>query len=100
MGATTAAQVADAVGKAHTHANITRLVKLAETDGKLTFDGAEIGGGSGTVKSVNGQLPDESGNVTVEIGSTIDESRLLPMLDSVPVECSGNPVVFYFKSRN
>lgn len=38
--------------------------------------------GSGTVKSVNGQLPDESGNVTVETGSTVDESRLLP--DSGP----------------
>ena len=78
VGATTAAQVADAVGKAHTHANKATLDKLAETDGKLTFDGAEIGGGSGTVKSVNGQLPDESGNVTVETGSTVDESRLLP----------------------
>lgn len=78
VGATTAAQVADAVGKAHTHANKTTLDKLAETDGKLTFDGAEIGGGSGTVKSVNGQLPDESGNVTVETGGAVDESRLLP----------------------
>lgn len=78
VGATTAAQVADAVGKAHTHANKTTLDKLAEADGKLTYDGAEIGGGSGTVKSVNGQLPDESGNVTVETGSTVDESRLLP----------------------
>lgn len=66
VGATTAAQVADAVGKAHTHANKATLDKLAEADGKLTFDGAEIGGGSGTVKSVNGQLPDESGNVTIE----------------------------------
>ena len=78
VGATTAAQVADAVGKAHTHANKATLDKLAETDGKLTFDGAEIGGGSGTVKSVNGQLPDESGNVTVETGGAVDESRLLP----------------------
>ena len=78
VGATTAAQVADAVGKAHTHANKATLDKLAEADGKLTYDGAEIGGGSGTVKSVNGQLPDESGNVTVETGSTVDESRLLP----------------------
>lgn len=66
VGATTAAQVADAVGKAHTHANKATLDKLAEADGKLTYDGAEIGGGSGTVKSVNGQLPDESGNVTIE----------------------------------
>lgn len=78
VGATTAAQVADAVGKAHTHANKTTLDKLAEADGKLTYDGAEIGGGSGTVKSVNGQLPDESGNVTVETGGVVDESRLLP----------------------
>ena len=78
VGATTAAQVADAVGKAHTHANQATLDKLAETDGKLTFDGAEIGGGSGTVKSVNGQLPDESGNVTIETGGAVDESRLLP----------------------
>lgn len=78
VGATTAAQVADAVGKAHTHANKTTLDKLAEADGKLTFDGAEIGGGSGTVKSVNGQLPDESGNVTIETGGAVDESRLLP----------------------
>lgn len=66
VGATTAAQVADAVSKAHAHANKATLDKLAEADGKLTFDGAEIGGGSGTVKSVNNQLPDESGNVTVE----------------------------------
>lgn len=100
VGTTTAAQVADAVGKAHTHANKTTLDKLAEADGKLTFDGSEIGGASnwnditgkpetfppsahnhaitdvtgledalqnaGSVKSVNGQLPDASGNVTVE----------------------------------
>lgn len=78
VGATTATQVADAVGKAHTHANKTTLDKLAEADGKLTYDGAEIGGGSGTVKSVNGQLPDESGNVTIETGGAVDESRLLP----------------------
>lgn len=34
----------------------------------------------GTVKSVNGQLPDESGNVTIETGggSDVNESRLLP----------------------
>ena len=68
VGATAAAQVADAVGKAHTHANKATLDKFGEANGKPTFDGAEIGGGSGTVKSVNGQLPDESGNVTVETG--------------------------------
>ena len=97
VGATTAAQVADAVGKAHTHANKATLDKLAETDGKLTFDGAEIGG-SGTVKSVNGQLPDESGNVTVETGGVVDESRLLPALDSVPIDRNGNPLIYRYES--
>ena len=61
----------DIAAKAHTHANKATLDKLAEADGKLTFDGAEIGG-----------------------GGTVDESRLLPALDSVPVDRSGNPVVF------
>ena len=99
VGATTAAQVADAVGKAHTHANKTTLDKLAEADGKLTYDGAEIGGGSGTVKSVNGQLPDESGNVTVETGGAVDESRLLPETGSVSSDSVGNPVIFKAISR-
>lgn len=98
VGATTAAQVADAVGKAHTHANKATLDKLAEADGKLTYDGAEIGGGSGTVKSVNGQLPDESGNVTVETGGAVDESRLLPELATIPEELSGHPVVYDYQS--
>ena len=99
VGATAAAQVADAVGKAHTHANKTTLDKLAEADGKLTYDGAEIGGGSGTVKSVNGQFPDESGNVTVETGGAVDESRLLPETGSVSSDSVGNPVIFKAISR-
>ena len=98
VGTTTAAQVADAVGKAHTHANKATLDKLAEADGKLTYDGAEIGG-SGTVKSVNGQLPDESGNVTVETGGAVDESRLLPETGSVSSDSVGNPVIFKAISR-
>lgn len=65
----------DIAAKAHTHANKATLDKLAEADGKLTFDGAEIGG-----------------------GGTVDESRLLPPLDSVPVERSGNPIVFNYQS--
>lgn len=94
VGATTAAQVADAVGEAHTHANKATLDKFGEANGKPTFDGAEIGGGSGTVKSVNGQFPDESGNVTVETGGAVDESRLLPDPASVSVDSNGNPVIF------
>ena len=53
--------------------------------GPLTVENAAVAeyeelqsGGSGTVKSVNGQLPDESGNVTIETGGAVDESRLLP----------------------
>ena len=61
----------DIAAKAHTHSNKMTLDKFGETNGKPTFDGAEIGG-----------------------GSTVDESRLLPALDSVPVDRSGNPVVF------
>lgn len=63
VGATTAAQIADAVGKAHTHANKTALDKFAEADGKLTYGGEEIS--KDAVKSVNGQIPDGSGAVTL-----------------------------------
>ena len=63
VGATTAAQVADAVNKAHTHANKTVLDKFAETNGKLTYGGEEIS--KDAVKSVNGHTPDGSGAVTL-----------------------------------
>ena len=63
VGATTAAQVADAVSKAHTHANKTALDKFAETNGKLTYGGEEIS--KDAVKSVNGHTPDSSGAVTL-----------------------------------
>lgn len=65
------AGLTDIAAKAHTHANKTTLDKFGETNGKPTFDGAEIGG-----------------------GGDVDESRLLPALDSVPVDRSGNPLVF------
>ena len=67
IGDTTAAQVADAVGKAHEHSNKTTLDKFAEQDGALTFNGQPVGGGTGngTVTSVNGVGPDESGNVAL-----------------------------------
>ena len=63
VGVTTAAQVADAVSKAHTHANKMALDKFAETNGKLTYGGEEIS--KDAVKSVNGQIPDGSGAVTL-----------------------------------
>lgn len=67
IGDTTAAQVADAVSKAHEHSNKTTLDKFAEQDGALTFNGQPVGGGTGngTVTSVNGVGPDESGNVAL-----------------------------------
>ena len=67
IGDTTAAQVADAVGKAHEHSNKTTLDKFAEQDGALTFNGQPVGGGTGngTVTSVNGVGPDETGNVAL-----------------------------------
>ena len=46
VGTTTAAQVADAVGKAHEHSNKTTLDKFAEQDGALTFNGQPVGGGT------------------------------------------------------
>lgn len=46
---------------------------LPDENGNITIEAGE-----GTVKSVNGVLPDASGNVTIETGSAVDESRLLP----------------------
>lgn len=46
VGSTTAAQVADAVSKAHEHSNKTTLDKFGEADGALTFDGDPVGGGA------------------------------------------------------
>lgn len=65
----------DIAAKAHTHANKTTLDKFGETNGKPTFDGAEIGG-----------------------GGDVDESRLLPALDSVPIDRSGNPLIYRYES--
>ena len=67
VGSTTAAQVADAVSKAHEHGNKTTLDKFGEAEGALTVNGQPVGGGTGngTVTSVNGVGPDESGNVVL-----------------------------------
>lgn len=74
VGSTTAAQVADAVGKAHEHSNKTTLDKFGEADGALTFNGQPVGGGTGngTVTSVNGVGPDESGNVVLTSRSDLE----------------------------
>ncbi len=74
VGTTTAAQVADAVSKAHEHSNKTTLDKFGEADGALTFNGQPVGGGTGngTVTSVNGVGPDESGNVVLTARADIE----------------------------
>ena len=46
VGSTTAAQVADAVSKAHEHSNKTTLDKFGEAEGALTFNGQPVGGGT------------------------------------------------------
>ena len=65
----------DIAAKAHTHANKATLDKLAEADGKLTFDGAEIGG-----------------------GGTVDESRLLPDASDLTQADDGKVMQFKFTS--
>lgn len=50
VGSTTAAQVADAVNKAHEHSNKTTLDKFSEQDGALTFDGQPVGGALATAQ--------------------------------------------------
>ena len=74
IGDITAAQVADAVSKAHEHSNKTTLDKFAEQDGALTFNGQPVGGGTGngTVTSVNGVGPDESGNVALTARAALE----------------------------
>ena len=83
VGATTAAQVADAVGKAHTHANKTALDKFAEADGKLTYGGEEIS--KDAVKSVNGQIPDDSGAVMLP-AATASAAGLMTAADKVKLD--------------
>lgn len=51
------------------------------------------------IKTVNGIGPDESGNVTIETGGVVDESRLLPETGSVSSDNVGNPVIFKAISR-
>lgn len=82
VGATTAAQVADAVGKAHTHANKMALDKFAETNGKLTYGGEEIS--KDAVKSVNGQIPDGSGAVMLP-AATASAAGLMAAADKAVI---------------
>ena len=50
-----AAEIALNTAARHTHANKSVLDKFAESDGKPTYDGKALGGGGGSVDSVNGK---------------------------------------------
>lgn len=50
-----AAEIALNTAARHTHANKSVLDKFAESDGKPTYDGEALGGGGGSVDSVNGK---------------------------------------------
>lgn len=50
-----AAEIALNTAARHTHSNKAVLDKFAESDGKPTYDGEALGGGGGSVDSVNGK---------------------------------------------
>lgn len=69
------AGLTDIAAKAHTHANKATLDKFGETNGKPTYDGAEIGG-----------------------GGDVDESRLLPNVSGLTQADDGKVMQFKFTS--
>ena len=65
------------LSKAHTHANKSLLDKFAETDGKPTYDGKDLGGGASTSEGVsytNAQLPNAS-NVKTALDELVPKSH-------------------------
>ena len=65
------------LSKAHTHANKSVLDKFAETDGKLTYDGKDLGGGASTSEGVsytNAQLPNAA-NVKTALDELVPKSH-------------------------
>ena len=65
------------LSKAHTHANKSVLAKFAETDGKPTYDGKDLGGGASTSEGVsytNAQLPNAA-NVKTALDELVPKSH-------------------------
>ena len=65
------------LSKAHTHANKSVLDKFAETDGKPTYDGKDLGGGASTSEGVsytNAQLPNAA-NVKTALDELVPKSH-------------------------
>lgn len=59
LGHSLAAEIALNTAARHSHDNKPVLDKFAETDGKPTYDGKNIGGGAATAADVNYELPEE-----------------------------------------
>ena len=65
------------LSKAHTHANKSVLDKFAETNGKPTYDGKDLGGGASTSEGVsytNAQLPNAA-NVKTALDELVPKSH-------------------------
>lgn len=65
------------ISKAHIHANKSVLDKFAETDGKPTYDGKDLGGGASTSEGVsytNAQLPNAA-NVKTALDELVPKSH-------------------------
>ena len=92
------AGLTDIAAKAHTHANKTTLDKFGETNGKPTYDGAEIGGGSTVDESrllpenpANGDIPCFDATATIGGGNDAHTKILLHFdADEIKDEAAGN----------
>ena len=103
IGDTTAAQVADAVGKAHEHSNKTTLDKFGEAEGALTFNGEPVGGGTAgsvawenvTGKPSNFPPADHSHEISDVTGlqDALDNAGAVKTVNGVGPDESGNVVL-------
>ena len=69
--------IEEILSKAHTHANKSVLDKFAETDGKPTYDGKDLGSGASTSEGVsytNAQLPNAA-NVKTALDELVPKSH-------------------------
>lgn len=95
-----AAEIALNTAARHSHDNKAVLDKFAETDGKPTYDGKALGGGGGSVDSVNGKTGAvvlTAGDINYDNDNTVYElmSQWLVDLESV-----GNALVTLDKNSH
>lgn len=77
------------LSKAHTHANKSVLDKFAETDGKPTYDGKDLGGSDASVTEANITIKLVTGNAATSTATFAEikaalEAGKAPILDSAP----------------